>query len=99
MDSEKPFLYLILSGQSKSGNKLQLAINAPFKQRIAVKYIMQGLKPEELPDYISTRLKSLQVYMKIYLLQAAIEAIYSASKGTHALLTVLQLQALCMPVQ
>ena len=53
MDSENPFI-LILSGQSQIRNKLQLAVNAPLKQRIAVKYVMQGLKPEELSDYIFT---------------------------------------------
>ena len=39
MDSENPFI-LILSGQSQIRNKLQLAVNAPLKQRIAVKYVM-----------------------------------------------------------
>ena len=79
MDSENPFI-LILSGQSQIRNKLQLAVNAPLKQRITVKYIMQGLKLEELPDYIDTRLKAAGLYENIFT-QTAIEAIYSASKG------------------
>ncbi|WP_242971591.1 ExeA family protein [Acetivibrio saccincola] len=79
MDFENPFI-LILSGQSQIRNKLQLAVNAPLKQRIAVKYVMQGLKPEELSDYIFTRLKCAGLHENIFT-QAAIEAIYSASKG------------------
>ena len=87
MDSENPFI-LVLSGQSQIRNKLQLAINVPLKQRIAVKYIMQGLKPEELPDYIGTRLKAAGLHENIFT-PAAIEAIYSASKGVPRLVNSL----------
>ena len=87
MDSENPFI-LILSGQSQIRNKLQLAVNAPLKQRIAVKYVMQGLKPEELPDYIGTRLKAAALHENIFT-QPAIEAIYSASKGVPRLVNSL----------
>ncbi|HHW47739.1 MAG TPA: AAA family ATPase [Clostridiaceae bacterium] len=87
MDSENPFI-LILSGQSQIRNKLQLAVNAPLRQRIAVKYVMQGLKPEELPDYISTRLKAAGLHENIFT-QTATEAIYSASKGTPRLVNSL----------
>ncbi len=87
MDSENPFI-LILSGQSQIRNKLQLAVNAPLKQRIAVKYVMQGLKPEELPDYIGTRLKAAGLHENIFT-QPAIEAIYSASKGVPRLVNSL----------
>ena len=92
MDSENPFI-LILSGQSQIRNKLQLAVNAPLKQRIAVKYVMQGLKPEELSDYIFTRLKSAGLHENIFT-QAAIEAIYSASKGVPRLVNSLATSSL-----
>lgn len=87
MDSEKPFI-LILSGQSQIMNKLQLAVNAPLNQRIEVKYVMQGLKPEELQDYIGTRLKAAGLHENIFT-QSAIEAIYSASKGVPRLVNSL----------
>lgn len=40
MDSENPYI-LILSGQTQLRNKLHLSINAPLKQRIAIKYNME----------------------------------------------------------
>ena len=67
---------------------MQLAINAPLRQRIAVKYVMEGLKPEELPDYIGTRLKAAGLHENIFT-QTAIEAIYSASKGIPRLVNSL----------
>jgi type II secretory pathway predicted ATPase ExeA len=76
-----------------SRNKLQLAVNAPLKQRIAVKYVMQGLKPEELSDYIFTRLKSAGLHENIFT-QVAIEAIYSASKGVPRLVNSLATSSL-----
>jgi len=87
MDSENPFI-LILSGQSQIRNKLQLAVNAPLKQRIGVKYVMQGLKPEELSDYIGTRLKAAGLSENVFT-QTAVEAIYSASKGVPRLVNSL----------
>ena len=44
MDSQNPFI-LILSGQSAILNRLALNVNQPLRQRITVKYSMQGLKP------------------------------------------------------
>ena len=56
MDSSNPFI-LILSGQPLIRSKLALNINNPLKQRISIKYVMQGLKKEELSDYCKIRLK------------------------------------------
>jgi type II secretory pathway predicted ATPase ExeA len=79
MDSENPFI-TILSGQTQIRNKLQLAINMPLKQRISIKYIMQGLKLDEMPDYIGSRLKYAGLSDNVFT-PSAMEAIYSMSKG------------------
>jgi type II secretory pathway predicted ATPase ExeA len=79
MDSENPFI-LILSGQTQLRNKLQLSINAPLRQRIAIKHVMQGLKKEELPEYLSSRLKAGGITQNIFTANA-VDAIYSVSKG------------------
>lgn len=83
MDSQNPFI-LILSGQPQIRNKLSLSVNIPLKQRICVKYMMQGLKKEELEDYLTSRLKAAGVSENIFT-QAALEAIYSLSKGVPRL--------------
>ncbi len=79
MDSENPFI-LILSKQSQVRNKLHLAINTPLKQRINIKYTMQGLKPDEILDYISSRLKYAGLVDNIFT-PSAMETIYFISKG------------------
>ncbi len=79
MDSENPFI-LILSGQPQIRNKLVLSVNTPLKQRICVKHIMQGLKKEEICDYLTSRLKSAGRTENVFT-QSASEAIYSVSKG------------------
>lgn len=79
MDSKTPFI-LILSGQTQLRNKLQLSINAPLRQRITIKHVMQGLKREELPEYLTSRLNAAGVSQNIFQ-DAATEAIYSISNG------------------
>ncbi|MDT3324820.1 MAG: AAA family ATPase [Bacillota bacterium] len=79
MDSENPYI-LILSGQTQLRNKLHLSINAPLKQRIAIKYNMEGMKKDELPEFLLSRLKIAGKNENIFT-QSAIDAIYSNSKG------------------
>ncbi|MGI6124700.1 MAG: ExeA family protein [Acetivibrionales bacterium] len=83
MDSENPFI-LILSGQPQIRNKLSLSVNIPLKQRVCVKYMMQGLKKDELDDYVTSRLKAAGANENIFT-KAALEAIYSISKGVPRL--------------
>jgi type II secretory pathway predicted ATPase ExeA len=83
MDSENPFI-LILAGQPQIRNKLSLSVNAPLKQRISIKHLMQGLKKEEIADYLATRLKAAGVLENIFTPSAS-EAIYSVSKGVPRL--------------
>ncbi|MDA8211654.1 MAG: AAA family ATPase [Clostridia bacterium] len=79
MDSQNPFI-LILSGQPLIRNKLSLNINNPLRQRLAVKYIMQGLKENELKDYCITRLKLAGLHEDIFT-GPALEAINSVTGG------------------
>lgn len=79
MDSENPFI-LILAGQSQIRNKLSLAVNQPLRQRITIRYVMQGLSKEDLQLYIEKRLKLAGLGGTIFE-STAIEAIYSISKG------------------
>lgn len=84
MDSENPYI-LILAGQPQIRNKLALSVNAPLKQRINIKHIMQGLKKEEIEDYLASRLKAAGALESIFTPSAA-EAIYSVSKGIPRLI-------------
>ncbi len=79
MDSQNPFI-LILSGQSSIRNRLALNVNHPLRQRITAKYSMQGLKPEEVGDYCSSRLKNAGLHEEIFT-PAALENIYSITHG------------------
>ncbi|EGD50313.1 hypothetical protein TheetDRAFT_2878 [Thermoanaerobacter ethanolicus JW 200] len=46
MDSQNPYI-LILSGQPHIRNKLALNVNSALRQRISIKYVMQGLKKKK----------------------------------------------------
>lgn len=80
MDSENPFI-LILAGQTSLRNRLQMGINTPLRQRINVKYHMQGLKKEELKNYIQTRLKYAGAMDTNLFSDSAIDSIFSITKG------------------
>ena len=92
MDSENTYI-LILSGQSTLRSKLQLSINAPLRQRISIKHSMQGLKKEELNEYISSLLKAAGNTNDIFTPQA-IEVIYSLSKGVPRLINNIAIASL-----
>ncbi|MDD4146713.1 MAG: AAA family ATPase [Clostridia bacterium] len=80
MDSENPFI-LILAGQSPLRNRLQMGINTPLRQRINVKYHMQGLKKEELKDYIQSRLKYAGAMELNLFSDSALDSIFTITKG------------------
>lgn len=79
MDSVNPYI-LILSGQPYIRNKLALNINYALRQRIAVKYILQGLKRDELENYIKSRLKIAGVTDELFT-PSSYEAMFSIAKG------------------
>ncbi len=57
-----------------------MAVNAPLKQRIGVKYMMQGLKRDELTDYLDSRFKAAGREDNVFT-PAGMEAVYSLTKG------------------
>jgi type II secretory pathway predicted ATPase ExeA len=79
MDSQNPYI-LILAGQPHIRNKLALNINYALRQRITVKYILQGLKREEIENYITSRLKIAGVTDEIFS-PVSYDAIFSITKG------------------
>ena len=87
MDSQNPFI-LILAGQPLIRSKLAMNINNPLRQRLVVKYIMQGLKAEELKDYCSSRLKQAGMVEEIFT-DSAFEAIYATTNGLPRLINSL----------
>lgn len=79
MDSHNPFI-LIMAGQPLIRTKLALNINNPLRQRLVVKYIMQGLKSSEIKDYCNSRLRLAGMVEEIFS-DSAIDAIYAATNG------------------
>lgn len=79
MDSANPFV-LILAGQPQIRNKLMLTTSYPLKQRIVMRYTMQGLTKDECTDYISNRMKIAGCLREIFT-PGAVEAIYNISGG------------------
>lgn len=79
MDSANPFV-LILSGQPQIRNKLMLTSSYPLKQRIVMRYSMQGLTLEECKDYLSSRIKLAGCSREIFTPEAS-QAIYNISGG------------------
>jgi general secretion pathway protein A len=56
MDSYDPFI-LVLSGQSDLRRIMEFAVMEPFNQRIAIRYHMPSLSPEQTKDYVNHHLK------------------------------------------
>ena len=79
MDSANPFV-LILAGQPQIRNKLMLTTSYPLKQRIVMRYTMQGLKKEECVEYLSSRMKLAGCSREVFT-PNAVEAIYNISNG------------------
>lgn len=65
MDSQNPFI-LILAGQPLIRSKLTLNINNPLRQRLVVKYFLQGLKLEETKEYCFTRLRQAGLVEEVF---------------------------------
>lgn len=80
MDSENPFI-LILAGQSSLRNRLQMGINTPLRQRINVKFHLQGLKRVELKDYIQSRLKYAGAMDLDLFSDSALDSIFTITNG------------------
>jgi type II secretory pathway predicted ATPase ExeA len=79
MDSANPFV-LILAGQPQIRNKLSLNTSAPLRQRITMRYQMQGLTGIETKEYLVSRME-IGGYKKKIFTESAFNAIYSATGG------------------
>jgi len=79
MDSYDPFI-LLLSGQSDLKRVMDFAVMEPFNQRIAIRYHMPGLSPEETQLYVTHHLKLAGAKEPIFD-QKAIEAVHEVSFG------------------
>ncbi|NCU26738.1 AAA family ATPase [Candidatus Nomurabacteria bacterium] len=80
MDSQNPFI-LILAGQSSLRNRLQMGINTALRQRINVKYHMQGLARDEIREYIHSRLKNAGAMDCDIFSESALDSIHTITAG------------------
>jgi general secretion pathway protein A len=78
-DSANPFV-LILAGQPQIRNKLALNTCYPLRQRISMRYSMQGLTLEETADYCNSRMKVAGCNNEVFL-PSALAAIHTVSGG------------------
>jgi type II secretory pathway predicted ATPase ExeA len=78
-DSANPFV-LILAGQPQIRNKLALNTCYPLRQRISMRYSMQGLTLEETADYCNSRMKIAGCSNEVFL-PSALAAIHTVSGG------------------
>jgi len=79
MDSFEPFI-LILSGQSELKRIMEFAVLEPLNQRLAIRYHMPALSPEQTRHYISHQLKLAGAHEPI-LDEKAMDAVYEVSFG------------------
>lgn len=79
MDSADPYI-LVLAGQTSIRNKLVLNACLPLKQRIRLKYSLQGLSENETAQYISHRMRSAGVIDDVFTPEA-LTSIYAATNG------------------
>jgi general secretion pathway protein A len=79
MDSYDPFI-LILSGQSDLRRVMDFAVMEPFNQRIAMRYHMPGLSPDETKGYVTHHL-NLAGAKEPLLNDQALQAVQEVSFG------------------
>ena len=79
MDSFEPFI-LVLAGQSELRRIMEFAVLEPLNQRVAIRYHMPGLSPEQTRNYITHQLKLAGAHEPI-LDDAAMDAIHEVSFG------------------
>ncbi len=92
MDSYDPFI-LVLSGQSDLKRIMEFAVMEPFNQRIAIRYHMPGLNPQETKHYVSHHLK-LAGAKEPLLDEQALDAVHQVSFGIPRKIGTLVEQAL-----
>lgn len=73
-------LCLILVGLTELRRRLKMAVHESLAQRIAVRYHLAGLARDELPDYLTHRLRLAGCELPLFE-PPAIEALFQASQG------------------
>jgi len=79
MDSYDPFI-LILSGQSDLRRVMDFAVMEPFNQRIAIRYHMPPLSPDQTKHYVTHHLKLAGAKETIFD-QKALDCVHEVSFG------------------
>lgn len=92
MDSYDPFI-LVLSGQPDLRRVMEFAVMEPFNQRIAMRYHMPGLTPEETKAYVTHHLKLAGAQQPI-LDDKAMDAVHELSFGIPRKIGTITEQAL-----
>jgi len=92
MDSYDPFI-LVLSGQSDLRRVMEFAVMEPFNQRIAMRYHMPGLTPQESRSYVTHHLKLAGAQQSI-LNDKAMDAVHELSFGIPRKIGTITEQAL-----
>jgi general secretion pathway protein A len=92
MDSYDPFI-LVLSGQSDLRRTMEFAVMEPLNQRIAIRYHLPGLTPQETKLYVTHHLK-LAGAKEPLLDEPALEAVHQVSFGIPRRIGTLVEQAL-----
>lgn len=97
MDSHNPYI-LILAAQPPIRTKLNLNVHLPLRQRISVKYTLQGLDEEELGAYVTSRMQLAGGSDTAFHTQA-IDALYSVSGGLARVVNTLATDCLIYACQ
>jgi type II secretory pathway predicted ATPase ExeA len=92
MDSAN-LLTIVLVGQTEFRRKLQFSAHEAFAQRIAVRYHLDGIKKTEISDFLAHQLRRAGVHNPLFT-EAAIEALFQASRGALRLINHLARQSL-----
>lgn len=79
MDSENRLCVLFV-GLTELRRRLQMSVHESLDQRIVMRYNLPGLSREELPDYLTHRLRMAGCELPLFE-PAAVEAIYQATKS------------------
>jgi len=79
MDSENR-LCLLFVGLTELRRRLRMAVHESLDQRIVVRYHLAGLTREELPQYLTHRLRAACCELTLFE-PAAVEAIYQATQA------------------
>lgn len=81
-------LTVIFVGQTEFRRKLQFVAHEAFAQRLAVRFHLDGITRSEVAEFIAHQLRRTGVHHALFT-EAALEALFQASKGTLRMLNLL----------